>query len=130
MKRILSLSMLALVALAVASGTTKISDLLAKADKHDGKEVTVVGKVKDFKSKYGGTDRAYFTCEVADGKDFVKVYGRGALKPEPKDGDKVEIKGTFRKLKKVTPKKGDPFEIKNEVDVTVKGKAPALKIVK
>lgn len=101
------------------------SKLLKEADKHDGKEVLVAGKVSQFEQKTSRRGNKYFLFQIKEGSDVVNVYSQGDMKPELKDGDKVEVRGVFRKEKKV-----QTFTVNNEVDATkVKDKEYGVKKV-
>ncbi|HMS54273.1 MAG TPA: hypothetical protein PKA27_02640 [Fimbriimonadaceae bacterium] len=128
MKRIFSLSLLALAIPMVALAQTVISadDLIKDAAKLDTKVVTVKGTVAEFKQKTSRKGNPYytFTLKTKVKETPVNVYGRGTLEKPLKDGSKVEITGTFRKEKEVSG-----FTVKNEVDVTPKeGEKPKIKV--
>lgn len=116
------------VMMAFAAEALTVPALLKDADKHDGKGVTVAGKVLEFKQKTSRAGNEYWTLKLkGDKKDEnLNVYGRGKLDPAPKKDDKVEVNGVYRKEKKLAD-----FTVKNEVDTSpVEGKKYGLKIVK
>lgn len=121
------LSLLALgVMLAIAAEAMTVDALLKDAAKNDGKAVTVAGQVVEFKQKTSRAGNKYFTLQLKGKTENVNVYGRGALAPAPKAGNRVEATGVFRKEKKL-----QDFTVKNEVDVSpVEGKKYGVKILK
>jgi cytochrome c-type biogenesis protein CcmE len=129
MKKSLFLSLLIVSAVAFAAQTEKIADIVANQAKYDGKEVSVTGKVSNYKSKTSKSGRDYTTLDVVDAGKTVAVYAQGKLSPEPKDGDKVEVTGKYAKEKKIGGEKG--FTVKNQIDASGKKDKPAnIKIVK
>ena len=116
------------VMLAFAAEALTVANLIKDADKHDGKGVTVAGKVIEFKQKTSRAGNAYWTLKLKGEKkdEDLSVYGRGKLDPVPKKDDKVEVNGIYRKEKKLAD-----FTVKNELDTSpVEGKKYGLKIVK
>lgn len=113
MKRALPLILLLLSAFVLAAEKASVGSLLKDAAKFDNKAVVVTGKVDKFKARTSRSGNKYFTFELVDGKEHVAVYGKGELKPEPKDGDKVEVTGMYAKERKV-----GSSTFKNEIDVT------------
>lgn len=109
----LSLAIFALAITALADGPLSVSALLKAADKHDSREVFVKGKVSKFDQKTSRAGNKYFTLVLKEGEDVLNVYSRGELKPPVKAGDIVEVRGVFRKEKKLRD-----FTVKNEVDAT------------
>lgn len=125
MKKILTSLLFAvsiLSVLAVEDALT-VKGLLQKADVNDGKAVFLTGKISDFEQKTSKKGNQYFVFKVKEGELVVNGYGRGEQKPIVRSGDKVEVRGIFRKSKTV----GD-LTFKNEIDVTeVKEKPFGLK---
>ncbi|MCO5295494.1 MAG: hypothetical protein M9921_01420 [Fimbriimonadaceae bacterium] len=121
------LALLALgVMFAVAADALTVDALLQEAAKHDGKPVTVTGKVVEFKQKTSRAGNKYFTLQLKGKSENLNVYGHGELTPAPKKDDRVEASGVFRREKKV-----QTFTVKNEVDVSpVEGKKYGVKILK
>lgn len=127
MKRSLAtlLSVAAILAIALAADKLSVSKLVKDADKYDGKEVVLVGKISEFEQKTSRRGNKYFLFKVKEGDDVVNGYSQGEMKPELKAGDKVEVSGIFRKEKKV-----QDFTVKNEIDATkVKDKSYGVKKV-
>lgn len=126
MKRIILLGSVAFAALAMAAGTVTPSDIVKSPDKFDKMVVTATGTVKKFNPRTSKAGNPYFTFDLTSGKDKVSVFGHGKLDKPLKDGDKVEVKGTFVKEKTV-----GTSTFKNEIDCSgKKGEKPNLKIVK
>lgn len=114
------------VMLAAASEALSVDGLLKDAQKHDGKPVTVTGKIVEFQQKTSRAGNKYFTLQLRGTDGNVNVYGRGELAPAPKKDDRVEAAGIFRREKKV-----QTFTVKNEVDVSpVEGKKYGVKLLK
>ena len=126
MRRLLALSALLVFTAALAAEKTTVANILKDPAKFDNKVVTAVGKVGKFKARVSKAGNKYFTFDLVDGGDHIAVYGKGELKPAPKDGDKAEATGAFAKERKVGSN-----TFKNELDVTSKGKDKfGVKIVK
>jgi len=117
MKRLLGLSLVLAVALAQATDVATVEGLVKDPAKFDNKVVTVIGKVSHFTAKTSRAGAKYFTFQLEQGKDHIAVYGKGELKPAPKDGNKVAATGIFAKERKV-----GTSSYKNELDVTSHGK--------
>lgn len=104
-----------LTALALSQDKLTVKELRANVKKFDTKEISVSGRVENFKQKTSRTGNDYFTFLLVDKVDRTKaihVYGRGkALKPLLTK-DLVLVTGTFRTEKKV----GD-MTFKNEIQV-------------
>ncbi len=111
----LLLTFFAVAAIAFATGQIKIADVLTGAAKYDGKVITVQGTVAKFKQKTSKAGHPYFVFDVLEGTKKLEVYGQGELKPAPKNGQKVEVTGSFVKEKTI-----GSFTVKNEIDVTKK----------
>lgn len=106
----------ALVLASLSAAADLTPDALVKdADKQNGKEVSVVGKIEKLERKTSRAGNKYFVFKLKGEKEIVNVYGRGELPDEWKDGVKAVAAGTFRKEKKV-----GTFTVKNEVDVSTK----------
>jgi len=105
---------LALASLALAAALSP-SAVLKDAEKLDGKEVTVRGKVADFKQKTSRAGKPYFTFKLKEKDAEINVYGQGKLDPALKNDEQAEVAGIFRKLKEL-----QTFSVKNEVDVSAK----------
>jgi len=115
MKRSIALLSLALFTAAFAADRTTPSAILKTPGKFDHKVITVTGVVAKFVARASDSGK-YFLFDLTEGKDKIAVFGRGELKPAPKNGDKVEATGEFEVARKV----GDRT-YKNEIEVTSKG---------
>lgn len=114
MKLFLSFTLIAAFVVALAGDLTPEA-LLKAADKHDGKEVQLVGNIDKLERKTSRAGNKYFVFQLKGDKEFVNVYGRGELAEEWKNGAKAVVSGIFRKEKKLPN-----FTVKNEVDVSAK----------
>jgi cytochrome c-type biogenesis protein CcmE len=114
MKPFLSFTLIAAFVVALAGDLTPEA-LLKAADKHDGKEVQLVGNIDKLERKTSRAGNKYFVFQLKGDKEFVNVYGRGELAEEWKNGAKAVVSGIFRKEKKLPN-----FTVKNEVDVSAK----------
>lgn len=131
MKKTFLITSLLIASLAMASQTAKIADVVKAPAKFDNKVLKVTGSVKMFKAKVSKGGDPYITFDLTDGKNKIAVFAHGATAKPLKDGDKVEVEGTFATLKVLY--KGTPREIsfKNELDCSgKKGAKPNLKLVK
>lgn len=101
----------------MAIDKTTPSAILKSPAKFDHKVITVTGVVSHFSAKTSKAGSKYFLFDLMSGKDKIAVFGRGALKVNPKDGSKVEATGQFE-----TARKSGDRVYKNELDVTSTGK--------
>ncbi|MBC8064134.1 MAG: hypothetical protein H7Y17_04845 [Chlorobia bacterium] len=101
----ITLLLIALVtSIALAADKLTVKQLQKEATKFDAKEVTLVGKVDKFQQKTSKAGNDYFVFKLVDKDDkksTVNIYGQGKLEKPPKDGDSVELKGTYRVEKKI-----------------------------
>lgn len=125
---ILAVSALALAAFAQTGVIkTNITDVLKDPDKVDGKAIQVEGKVESYEEKTSQRGNPYTVFKVTDSGKTLSVWMTGHPKDpdKPKDGDKVQLTGIYRKEKKV----GD-VTFRNEIDVTpVKDKPYGIKVL-
>lgn len=127
MKRVLVLGALAVAALAMAA-TISVDTLLKNKNKYDGKDVVVSGKVAEYKARTSRAGNPYITFKLRGASATANIYLRGKLEGNaaPKDGDKVEVSGVYRKEKKVS----ENFTSKDEIDASpVEKKKFGVKIV-
>lgn len=130
MKKLLTLSVIALASFALAAETAKIKDVVATPEKFDGKFIKVTGKVKNFKAKESKAGNDYYTFDLLEGTNKMSVYGRGKLDKELKDADKVEVEGKFEKERIINKGKDNEFTVKNQITVGgKKGEKPTLKVL-
>jgi len=124
--RRLSLLLLAVTATAFAAAPLTVDGLNKKAAELNGKVVTVVGEVSQFTEKTSKAGNKYTTFVLKGENSTANGYTQGHLSPKPKNGDTVEVTGTFLREKKLKD-----FTVKNEVNFTkVEGKPFGLKITK
>lgn len=108
-----ALGMLPFVAIALATDSPKIDELLTNGKKFDKKIVMVTGKVDKFEQKTSRAGNDYYVFKLVDNKSIVNIYGQGKLAKPPKDGMVVQVTGFFQVEKKL----GDRV-FKNEIDLT------------
>lgn len=129
MKKLTPILIFALALGAVAQSSQKfisVDALIKDQKKLDKKDVTVRGRVKDFKARTSKAGNKYATFKLTGEKGEVNVYQREHPKPLPKDGELVEVIGVYRLEKKV----GDRT-FKNEIEITaVKGKKYGVRVIK
>lgn len=117
--------LLLLAAAAFAGEQLTVEALLKNAQTHDGKTVTVIGTVAEYKEKTSKKGNPYVTFKLKGAKETASVYLQGRLKKACKDGDTVVVEGKFSKEKKV-----GEATYKNEIDATAaKGAPDKVKIV-
>ncbi|HRF60511.1 MAG TPA: OB-fold nucleic acid binding domain-containing protein [Fimbriimonadaceae bacterium] len=121
MKKIcMSLAATALFALAaLAAAPITVDALIKNVDKHHDKTVTVVGRVADYSEKTSKRGNPYITFLLRGKSETANVFLQGRLKKSLKNGDQVEVTGTFRKEKKVGER-----TFKNEIDATAEKSKP------
>ncbi len=104
-----------LATLTFAQDKVTVKELRANVKKFDKKEISVSGRVENFKQKTSRTGNDYFTFLLVDKVDRTKaihVYGLGKANKPLLTKDLVLVTGTFRTEKKV----GD-IVFKNEIQV-------------
>lgn len=126
MKKQFSLAFVMLTFLAFGLNGITPSDVIKSPDKFDKMVVKVRGIVKKFKAKTSKTGSEYILFDLTSGVDRIAVYSHGKLDKPLNDGDKVEVEGTFTKLKTV----GTAI-FKNEIDCSgKKGAKPKITVLK
>lgn len=83
-----------------AATETTIEKILTNKDSFDGKEVSVSGivsKIK-FRTSKGGNEYTTFSLVESSGES-IRVFTWG--RPKIKEGQKVKVTGTYRKVKKM-----------------------------
>lgn len=106
-------ALFALAAIVPAAEKVSVDALMSSAAKYDNKLVTVTGKVAEYQAKTSKAGNTYTVFKLKGGKQTVNVYLREKLSPPLKDGQKVQLTGTFRQEKKV-----GAMTFKNEIDAT------------
>ncbi len=124
--RKLMLLMVAMTATSFAAAPLTVDGLHKKSAELDGKVVSVTGEVSNFTEKTSKAGNKYTTFVLKGENSVANGYTQGHLDPKPKNGDIVEITGTYLKEKKLKD-----FTVKHEVNFTkVQGKPFGLKITK
>lgn len=118
-RRVISIALLcALFVTAGAQEQVTVQALLNEGKKYDGKQVVLVGTVRDLKEKVSKKGNPYYTFKIGEGKQTVSVFSYG--KATVKNGDRVRVTGKFAVEKRVAY-----ATYRNEIDVT-KGKVEVL----
>ncbi len=99
----------ATAALAVRADLVTVKDLLAQPEKWHGRPVVVSGGVAKLEARTSQRGNAYYTFVLTDGLGSVNVFAYGV--PEVKEGDHVQVEGTFLKVKRV-----GQYVFQNQVD--------------
>ena len=86
-----------------------IKDLLAEPDKWHGRAVVVNGSVGKLEPRTSQRGNPYYTFRLNDGMQSMTVFSYGT--PEVRDGDRVQVEGTFLKVKRV-----GKYTLQNQVD--------------
>jgi hypothetical protein len=95
-----------------AAQETTVQKILANRDSYDGQEVSVSGTVSKLKLKTskGGNDYTTFSLMSESGGSLtIFVWGQSKLK----QGQKVKVTGTYRKVKRV-----GRYTFYNEIEAT------------
>jgi len=103
------LSLLATVATAQPVRTSP-SEILGNADRFDGQAVTLSGTVTNFQEQVSRAERPYYTFDLSDGTEAVRVFSFG--KAPCKSGG-ATVDGTFAKVKQQ-----GQYTFSNEVTAT------------
>ncbi|MGC8784721.1 MAG: hypothetical protein ACP5RN_10115 [Armatimonadota bacterium] len=118
-RRVISIALLcALFMTAGAQEQVTVQALLNEGKKYDGKQVVLVGIVRDLKEKLSKKGNPYYTFKIGEGKQTVNIFSYG--KAAVKEGDKVRVTGKFTVEKRVAY-----ATYRNEIDVT-RGKVEVL----
>ena len=107
----LALVLWAVSVLAAGADLVTIKDLLAEPDKWHGRAVVVNGSVGKLEPRTSQRGNPYYTFLLNDGKQSVTVFSYGT--PEVKDGNRVQVEGTFLKVNRV-----GKYTFQNQVDAT------------
>ena len=95
-----SLLVLAWTAAALArADQVAVKELLAEPDKWHGRAVVVSGTVLGLDARVSQKGNPYYTFRLNDGAASVTVFAYGT--PAVKDGSRVQVEGTFLKVKRV-----------------------------
>ncbi len=112
------LFVLVLTAFAWAQEQVTVQALLNNGKQYDGKQVVLVGTVRELKEKVSKKGNPYFTFKIGEGKQSISIFGYG--KANVKEGDRVRVTGKFAVEKRVAY-----ATYRNEIDVS-KGKVEVL----
>jgi hypothetical protein len=107
-------ALLALLIVGQAVKPISVESLVKDQAKFDNKAVTVDGSVKKYQARVSKRDNKYATFVLVSGKSEVNVYLRGHVIPALKDGEKVRVAGTYRRVKKVGTR-----TFRNEIEAKV-----------
>lgn len=105
----LALVLWAASALAARADLVTVKDLLAEPDKWHGRAVVVTGGVGKLEPRTSKRGNPYYTFLLKDGMQSVTVFAYGT--PEVRDGTRVQVEGTFLKIKRV-----GQYTFQNQVD--------------
>ncbi len=108
----------AFFATTIAQEQVTVQALLNDGKKYDGKQVVLVGVVRDLKEKVSKKGNPYYTFKIGEGKQTISVFSYGNA--TVKNGDRVRVTGKFAVEKRVAY-----ATYRNEIDVT-KGKVEVL----
>lgn len=84
---------------AVRADLVTVKELLAEPDKWHGRAVVVSGSVGKLEPRTSQRGNPYYTFRLNDGRQSVTVFSYGT--PEVRDGNRVQIEGTFLKVNRV-----------------------------
>lgn len=107
----LALVLWATSALAAGADLVTVKELLAEPDKWHGRAVMVSGSVSKLEPRTSQRGNPYYTFVLNDGLASVKIFSYGV--PEVKDGNRVQVEGTFLEIKRV-----GKYTFQNQVDAT------------
>src|SRR5262249_9654135 len=79
--------------------TLTVGDLMGAADRFDEKDVALTGTAEHVQSRISHRGNEYTTFTLADQSGRVNVFSFGKL--PIKSGERVQIRGTFRRIKRV-----------------------------
>ena len=103
--------MLLATALPVSAVQASPSEILADADKYDGQNVTVTGRVANLRETVSRKGNPYFTFDISDGKATIRIFSFG--KSACRQGSTATVEGRFDKVKRV-----GRYTFSNEVEAT------------
>ncbi len=95
--------------LAARADLVTVKDLLAEPDKWHGRAVVVTGSVGKLEARTSQPGNPYYTFLLNDGMASLTVFSYGT--PEVKNGNRVQVEGTFLKVKRV-----GKYTFQNQVD--------------
>ena len=101
--------LLAASALGAPADLVAVKDLLAQPDKWNGQPVVVSGVVSRLDARTSQRGNSYYTFVLTDGLASVNVFSYGV--PKIKDTNRVQVEGTYLKVKRV-----GKYTFQNQVD--------------
>ena len=101
--------LLAASALGAPADLVAVKDLLAQPDKWNGQPVVVSGVVSRLDARTSQRGNSYYTFVLTDGLASVNVFSYGV--PQIKDTNRVQVEGTYLKVKRV-----GKYTFQNQVD--------------
>ena len=96
-------------ALAARADLVAVKDLMAQPEKWHGRAVVVTGVVSQLDTKTSQRGNSYYIFVLTDGPASVNVFSYGV--PQIRDTSRVQVEGTFLKLKRV-----GNYTFQNQVD--------------
>ena len=96
------LTLAVLASFLVATGwAATVADVAKNPSAFDQKAVTVQGAARSISDRVSRRGNPYTTLNVTDQGQALKVFSFGT--PTIKDGDRIEVQGVFRRVKRVGP---------------------------
>ncbi len=106
-------------ALAARADLIAVKELQAEPDKWHGRAVVVSGSVSRLEARTSQRGNPYYTFVLTDGLASVNVFSYGV--PQIKDTIRVQVEGTFLKIKRV-----GKYTFQNQVDARRIGPSDAI----
>ncbi len=100
---------LLLAGIPAAALDTSPKAILADPDRFDGQPVTLQGTVTHFRTQVSARGNAYYTFDISDGRQAVRVFSSG--ESPCRNGQTVVVEGQFLKVKQQ-----GRYRFYNEVD--------------
>lgn len=100
--RAIAFALLVLVALPGSAWglDTSPAQILANADRFDGKLVTITGKITNLRETVSRKGNQYYTYDLQEGQQSIKVFSFG--RASCGEGSTATVEGRFRKVKTVS----------------------------
>jgi DNA polymerase III alpha subunit len=103
--------LLCLLALGRSGWSATVAEIAKHPESFDQKTVTVVGTANQVDRRTSRRGNAYTTFRLIDRAESVKVFTFGT--PDIKDGERVEVRGRFQRVKQV-----GSYTFHDEIDAT------------
>lgn len=94
-----------------AASSVSVSSICANKSHYHTKLVVSIGRVENMFEKLSRKGNYYYTFDLVDAGDRVRVFSFG--KPQVKNGDKVVVRGVYYKVRTV-----GHYVFEHEIDVT------------